>query len=314
MRGTKEAGVFRDGWLAFELNILRRLNFNSICLPFTGGSPLGAYLKRWKVKVAANDLMQWSWTRSIATVQNNDFALTDEQVEIVLHNVYVPGYKLSNPALSNWFSEIDAWWFDNLRRNINQIDSPMAHSVALNIGMMVGDYALSFEDENRELRQPLSEVFRRIHADLPAPYDNGTNNVCSNKPANEFIAENRFSDLMFLRLPQMHNMPIKSSYGMTAWREEWLHGNDEFWAETEQRFSGKLGTHTQAKSQYLHMLEDLLRAGMNTPQWAIVHVEDNLISTQDVVDTVRSVRQNVETIYSKDFTELTGTKAVIITA
>jgi hypothetical protein len=309
---SHETGVFRKGWLAFELNVLRRLKFSSISLPFTGDSPLGPYLKRWDVKVAANDLMHWSWTKAIAAIQNNNEKFTEEQVELVLHNVYVPGYKLANPALKGWFGETDAWWFDNLRRNINQIDSPMAHAIALTIGMAVGDYALSFNETNRELRQPLSDVFRRIRSTLPGPFDNRSANSCTNKPANAFLAENR-AELMFLRLPQMHNLNVKTSYGLAAWREEWINGSDEFWNETEQHFAGKLGTHTQTKSQYLHMIEDLLHAASHLPAWAIAHVEDHFISTQDVVEAVSRVRR-VETIYTKDFSELTGTKAVIITA
>jgi hypothetical protein len=312
MRMTHETGVFRKGWLAFELNVLRRLKFGSISLPFTGDSLLGAYLKRWDIKVSANDLMQWSWTKAIAAIQNNGEKFTEEQLELVLHNVYVPSYKLANPALKNWFGETDAWWFDNLRGNINQIDSPLAHALALNIGIAVGDYALSFEEGNRELRQPLSDVFRRIWSNSLAPYDNRQTNACTNKPANEFLAENR-SELMFLRLPQMHNLNVKNSYGLAAWREEWLNGNDQFWGETERQFAGKLGTHTQTKSQYLHMIEDILQAASHLPAWAIAHIEDNFVSTQDIVDTIGRVRR-VETVFTKDFSELTGTKAVIITA
>jgi hypothetical protein len=44
-----------EGWLAFELNILRRLQFRSVALPFTGESDTARYLKRWGVRVAAND-------------------------------------------------------------------------------------------------------------------------------------------------------------------------------------------------------------------------------------------------------------------
>src|SRR5262245_56153146 len=63
MRNSMETGVFRKGWLAFELNILRRLKFGSVGLPFTGDSALGSYLKRWDVRVSANDLMQWAWAK-----------------------------------------------------------------------------------------------------------------------------------------------------------------------------------------------------------------------------------------------------------
>jgi hypothetical protein len=309
---SHETGVFRKGWLAFELNVLRRLKFDSVSLPFTGESLLGAYLKRWDVKVSANDVMQWSWTKAIAAIQNNSEKLSEEHVEIALHNVYVPGYKFANPALKNWFGETDAWWFDNLRRNIDQIDAPLGHALALNIGMAVGDYALSFSESNRELREPLSEAFKRIWAHNNDPFDNKRNNACSNKPANEFLAENR-AELMFLRLPRMHNLNVKTSYGMAAWREEWLNGNEDFWNDTERHFAGRLGTHTQTKSQYLHMIEDLLHSASHLPAWAIAHIEDNFISTQDIVDTIGRVRR-VETIFTKDLSELTGTKAVIITA
>ena len=46
---------FPNGWLAFELGVLRRLKFASVALPFTGEPELANQLKYWKVRVAAND-------------------------------------------------------------------------------------------------------------------------------------------------------------------------------------------------------------------------------------------------------------------
>ena len=54
-------------WLAFDLNVLRRLKFESVALPFADQPALGTYLKRWSVRVAANDPMQSAWTRSLCT-------------------------------------------------------------------------------------------------------------------------------------------------------------------------------------------------------------------------------------------------------
>ena len=45
---------FPNGWLAFELSVLRRLKFSSIALPFTGDPDLCVYLKRWKVRGPMN--------------------------------------------------------------------------------------------------------------------------------------------------------------------------------------------------------------------------------------------------------------------
>ncbi len=301
-----------NGWLAFELNVLRRLKFASVVLPFTVETHLGAYLKRWNVRVVANDPMQSAWTKAVAAIQNNAEKLSDDEVNAVLEDVYVPRYRLRNAALRSWFNETDAWWFDNVRQNIEKLSSPVAQAIAMSLAMSVGDYLLSFAEETLELRQPLSNVFRRLWSVLPEPVNNGQNNTCHNKTIHEFIAEN-YLDLMFLRLPAAHNQSRRASLGAAAWREEWLRGGDDFWSAAEAENSNKLGTLIETKSQYLHLLEETLQEAKHIPAWTLAHVEDGFISTQEIVETVGRMRR-VDTIFTKDFSELTGTKAVIITA
>ena len=149
-----QSKISPKSWLAFDLNVLRRLTFTSVAIPFSDQSVLPAYLKRWGVRVAANDPLQSSWTRTFANVANNREQLSADDVNIVLDDAYVPGYRLRNPALTNWFSETDSWWFDNIRRNIDRLQSPMSRAIASTIALEAGDYVLSFTDETRELRQP----------------------------------------------------------------------------------------------------------------------------------------------------------------
>ena len=59
-----------SGWLAFELSILHRLNFSSVAIPLTGDPAIGNYLKRRNVRVAANDVLQSDWQRSLAVIAN----------------------------------------------------------------------------------------------------------------------------------------------------------------------------------------------------------------------------------------------------
>ena len=106
---------FPNGWLAFELGVLRRLKFTSVALPFTGEPEMCVQLKSWKVRVAANDPMLWSYTKALALVENNIDELNDDDLYTLLDDAYVPRDKISNPALLTWFNETDAWWFDNLR-------------------------------------------------------------------------------------------------------------------------------------------------------------------------------------------------------
>lgn len=299
-------------WLAFELNVLRRLKFESAILPFCENANVGMYLKRWNSRVLANDALQTGWIKSVAAIQNNGEKLSDDDVNSVLEDAYVPQYRLQNPSLRNWFGETDAWWFDNVRNNIERLASPTSKAIALTVGMSVGDYVLSFAEDTREFRQPLSTVYRRLWSVLPETFNNSNNNVCLNKNAYDFIAEN-YADLMFLRLPQAHNQTPKTHLGRTAWREEWLRGGDDFWTDVERAGANRLGTAVETKSQYLRLLEETLITAKHIGTWAIAHVEDGFISTQEIVETIGHTRR-VDTIFTKDFSELTGTKAVIITA
>lgn len=309
---TKQSIFTPRSWLAFELNVLRRQEYRSVALPFTASPTLGSYLKHGDTRVLANDPLQSAWTRALALIQNNVERLTDENVNVVLEDVYVPGNRLKNPSLRNWFSETDSWWFDNVRANIDKLQSPFAFAIAASLVMAVGDYVLSFSDDTRDLRQPLSNVFRRLWTSAPEAFNNRQNNSCQNKPAEDFIAETP-ADLLFLRLP------VAGSGGRTAvpdkavWREEWLRGGDDFWQDFEAARHGRLGGPVETKSQYLKILGDALEKAGHIKTWAIAHVEGGLVSTQEIVNVISGIRR-VDTIYTKDFSELTGTKAVIITA
>ena len=301
-----------NGWLAFELGVLRRLKFKSVALPFTGEPELGVYLKRWGVRVAANDLAQWAATKALAFVENNTDQLTEEEVVVVLEDVYVPRHKLYNPSLRKWFNETDAWWFDNVRENIEKLESPVARSLALSFATMVGDYALSFDEETREFRKPLSQVFRRVWKAQSPPVNNSQHNTSDNREAREFVAE-QHTNLLFLRLPRARGVHDERSASFTAWREEWVRAQDGFWDEINKKQTGRLGTSVVAKQQYLRFVEDLLQVALHIPQWAVAHTEDSFIPTSDLLETINRVRK-VETIYSKDFSELTGLRATIVTA
>jgi hypothetical protein len=306
------------GWLAFELSVLRRLRFRSFVNPFAGEPDLESHVKRWGVRVSTNDAARWSWIKGIARVENNVERLTADDLETLLEDVYVPRYKLRNGALRRWFSETDAWWFDNLRENAERLEGEIKQSLALNLGMLVGDYVLSFDEDTRELRQPLSRVLRRLHELLPPPFDNGQRNTSANKDARQFVAEQQ-GDLLFLRLPSPSRSSSSSSgggatsrEGLSAWREEWVRGGGEFWDEFEAARAGRLGGRVETKAQNLHLVEELLEAAAHLKSWAIAHTEGGSTTTEELVETIRRVRK-VETIYTKDFSELLGARATIIT-
>lgn len=295
-------------FLAFEINVLSRIEFDSIAMPLSGRPDLGVAMKRRGKRVTANSILQSAWTRNMASIQNNTERLSEVDLDIVLADAYVPGNRLQNPALKHWFGETDAWWFDNVRRNLDTLGSPQLFSIAASLAMAVGDYALSFDETNRDLRQPLSTVFKRLWNELPAPINNSQNNSCQNRPPKDFLAES-FAELLYLRVPS-------KTFGLdrhVQWREEWLRGGSDFWPEFHKAQTGVLGANVETRSQFLRSLEETLSIASNIKHWAIEHIDGSFISTQDVVDTINKFR-HVDKIYSKDFSELLGVRASIITA
>lgn len=300
--------------MAFELGVLRRLKFTSVALPFTGETEFASQLKLWKVRIAANDPLLWSYTKALALIENNTEQLDENDLELLLDDAYVPGAKLNNPSLLKWFNETDAWWFDNLYTNAQRLDH-YKRELALTAGMMTGDYVLSFNEETRLLRKPFSlpDTFRRVLACLPEPQDNGMRNQSTNQDVRNFVAERHHTDLLFLRLPvPVTQTPIVRD-PLISWREEWLRGGDDFWFEFERARQARLGSPVQSKQQYLGFVEDLLRTASHIPSWAIAHTENGFISNDELVEKVSRVRK-VASIYSKDFSDMLGVRASVIIA
>ena len=264
--------------------------------------------------LAANDPMVWAHIKATALIENDAERLSESDIEAVVDDAYVPRDRLDNPALLNWFNETDAWWFDNVRFNAERFDNHYKRALALTLGMMVGDYVLSFTAENLNLREPfsLSRVFRQFAEALPAEYNASLRSKAANQDARAFVAERRHTDLLFLRL-SAPVPPQPASHHAFAWREEWLLGGDDFWEEFEKTRAGKLGARVQSKQQYLGLVEDLLHTAEHLPGWAIAHTENGFISTDELVETISRVRK-VDAVYSKDFSDLLGVRAAIVTA
>jgi hypothetical protein len=265
--------------------------------------------------VAVNDPAQWSWIKSQAFIENNSHSLTEQDVELLLDDAYVPRKYFRNPGLLSWFNETDAWWFDNVRANADKFESPYKRALALAAGMSVGDYVFSFNLDTRDMRQPLalSNVFRRLLKTLPTPIDNRRRNICSNKSAKAFLAENPENDLMFLRLPHPTRTSDSRNARAVIWREEWVRQGKGPWSEPHKERGAKLDAYVETKEQYLGLIDDILHTAAHVPMWAIEAVSDGFVSTDELVECVGNTRK-IEASYRKDFSELLGIQAVIITA
>lgn len=289
-------------WLGYELSVLRRIKFNSIAIPFSGQPELDWYLKFWGKQVFSNDLCQWSWWTARALVENQSETLREEDVTQILHNAYVPRRRFSNPALSQMLGEMDAWWFDNVWTNIQQIENPHQRALAYYHGLGVGDYVHSFTSDTIELRRPLSEVFELLWQQQRKVQNNEKDNRSTNLEASEFIGSTH-ADLMFAHFPRPEGLASQRD-SVVGWREVWVRGSARGFDDLLTRVRG-FGDQVVSKGRYLDLIGKFLDNAKHIPKWAIAHPEDGFLTAAELGELIKTFRP-VEVTYAKDFSEVSG--------
>ncbi len=289
-------------WLGYELSVLRRIKFNSVAIPFSGQPDLDWYLKFWGKQVFSNDLCQWSWWTSRALVENQNETLSESDVAHILDNAYVPRRKMNNPALREYLSEMDAWWFDNIWVNIQQIENPHQRALAYYHALGVGDYVHSFTEETAELRRPLSEVFEVLHRQQRKVTNNEKENRSFNFEATKFIGAVK-AELMYATFPRPDGL-VTNRKSVCGWREVWIRGKADGFDETLQQVSG-FGDHVVSKGRYLDLIGKFLENASHISKWAIAHPEDGFVTAAEMGELIKSFRP-VEVTYAKDFSEVSG--------
>jgi hypothetical protein len=297
-RGWKSSRYNKKALLGFEASVLRQIEFKSIAIAFSGGTRLDWYLKAWGKQILSNDPRAWAAAVSKGILEPRD-PLTEEQIGRLLHDVYVPGAWLRNQSLRRWFSETDAWWMDNLRRNIEAAGDETLQAQALALGLQVGDYAQSFDDETRDLKRPLTTVFWQLAGRVISNPGGHRNNRVNHDPAREFILR-AHADLLYLDLPAAH-AELAGSEARSEWRECWVQGK----ATDDADDLLKLTTIPQSKQSYLSVVDRLLRAATHIKTWAIGYQEIGVASAREVSDLIKEHRP-VTATYSKDLTEVAG--------
>jgi len=297
-RGWKGSRYNRKQLLGFQASVLRQLEFRSIAVPFWSEARLDWYLKTWGKLIFANDPRAWAGVVARANVEANE-PLGEDLISRVLEDVYVPGIRLANPNVRRWFSETDAWWMDNLRRNIDLLDNPRERAQALTLGLQTGDYALSFDEQTLDLRRPLTAVFWRLAGRAFSGPAGQQYNRSFNQPAEDFIKQAR-ADLLYLRAPSSHT-DKGGAEARSDWREEWVAGS----AGNSTAESTRTQTVPQSKQSYLASIDRLLRLAPQIKSWAVEYQEPGLATIQDIIELIKEYRP-IKATYSKDVTEVAG--------
>ncbi|MCI0488696.1 MAG: HD domain-containing protein, partial [Blastocatellia bacterium] len=295
--GWSRSRYNRKSLLGFEVSVLRQVEFRSIAVAFSGWARMDWYMKAWGKLILSNDPRPWAAAVARAMIESKTW-LDEDHVSELLEDVYVPGIRLANERLRRWFGETDAWWLDNLRRNIALMEDETLRAQALVLGMQTGDYALSFDENTRDLKRPLTTVFWRLAGRAFGGPPGHPHNRSYNLPAEEFVRQTR-ADLLYINLPSAH-AELAGSEARHEWRDCWVKGVDE-----PDRYQLDIAAVPQSKHSYLAMLDRLLREAAHIGAWAIEYQEAGLASARDISDLIKEHRA-VRATYSKDLTELAG--------
>ncbi|MEW6737519.1 MAG: hypothetical protein AB1489_39925 [Acidobacteriota bacterium] len=300
----------RQCWVAFEASVLTQQNFQSIAIPFAGSAKLDWYLKLWSKQIFDNDICQWAWWVARARVENNGEQLAEAELEVILKDAYVPNTELNNPDLRKWFSETDALWLDNVRVNIEGLTSDTHKALAIWAGILLGDYILSFDEQTRALRRPLSEVYIDLLTIVNRIIDNRQDNHSSNWEAVEFIVRTK-ADLLYLNLPLPGSL-LAFLESPRCWREVWIRGEDnDLSAQLQPAIRGSFGGLVLSKERYRQILSELLERAKHMPIWAISFQESSFITLNEISEMIKKYRP-LQAIYSKDMSDLVGGAKVYI--
>ncbi len=298
-RGWTGSRYNRKALLGFQASVLRQLEFRSIAVPFWSEARLDWYLKAWGKLIFANDPRGWAGIVARANIEATE-SLGEDTITRILEDVYIPRVRLGNPGLRRWFGETDAWWMDNLRRNIEGLDDQLLRAQALALGLHTGDYALSFDEQTLDLRRPLTTVYWRLAGKSFAGPVGLPLNRSFNQPAEDFIKQVR-ADLLYLRSAASHS-DRGGAEARSDWRESWVNGSP---AGNEGEQHGKRPTPPQSKQSYLAALDRQLRPASNFKIWAVEYQEPGLATAQDIIELIKEYRP-VKATYSKDVTEVAG--------
>ncbi len=290
-------------WLGFELSVLRRVKFSSIAIPFARQPDLEWYLKFWGKQILNNDLCQWSWWMSRALVENQEEYLSQEEVEQILHQAYVPRRRLHNPALGQMMGEMDACWFDNVWLNLQTVENEHRRALGYLHALRVGDYVFSFTPETASLRRPLSEVFETLWRHQRRIVNNFHPNRTANLDAHEFIRTVQ-AELMYVRFPRPEGIAVLRKT-IAGWRETWTRGEASFWEALIDDRRGRLGDSVVSKGHYLELIGNFLALATHIPRWAIAHAEEGFVTAAEIGEVIKQFR-SVEVTYTKDFSEVLG--------
>lgn len=289
------------GLTAFEIAVLRELDFKTIALPFGGDGRLGWRLKMLGRQVHTNDFRQAETCQAIALVENNGFILGAAQIDAILGaagNAAEDETAPLNAGLLRWFTPTEARWLEGFRLAVLENEDRMTQALAMTLGLRLGDYWLSFDEESKPLRPSLEDAAVELSTRSNLAVDNHRSNTAACLDPRQFVVQAQ-ADLLYVALPEFP--PLDANHP-DAWREIWASGEADVWTALAKRQQGTFGGRFLSKSDYKATVKAFFRRVRHFGTWAVALSDRHPVTPDELVECLSDMRPQVKT-YSKDVSE-----------
>ncbi len=290
-----------DRLTAFEVAVLRELPFKSIALPFGGNGHLGWRLKMLGKQIHTNDIRQAETCQSIALVENNGFVLGASQIDALLSAARDASEDETldvNAGLGPWFTPTEARWMEGFRRAVLMNSDRILQALAMSLGLRLGDYWLSFDDEAKALRPSLEEAAIELSTRLNLAVDNHQTNTAACMDPRNFVVQAQ-ADLVYVALPGI--TPANPS-ATSSWREIWASGEPDAPARLAKQQHGTFGGRFLSRTEYKTAVKKFFNRLRHFSQWSVSMTDRHPLSPEELGDLLKEMRPVTKT-YSKDVSE-----------
>ncbi|MCD8310438.1 MAG: DNA adenine methylase [Prevotellaceae bacterium] len=302
------AKFIHRGWIAQFIPE----NVHTVLDAFSGSQSIAYMLKQFGKRVITNDFLCFNHLIGKALVENGEYMLNDEDLDIL----FSPN---SNPAEFNlmqrlfsglFFNPEDAAFADSFRSNVHRMENVYKQALALTImcrsmtrkvtmGHFAHTQALVYAADparvkrNRSLVRPLKEIFKELCPEYNAAvFDNGQANASYNENILDLLPRLRGVDLVYFDPPYCNSHADYQSFYhlLETYVEYW---KDKQFVNGVKRYEPKRYSGFDKNSEAPANLRLMFERANHIPTWLISYNDRSYPDINTMVGMIETYR-NVE--------------------
>jgi len=273
---------------------LERYHVDTLYDPLASTTDSAGYFKLQNVRVIANDLALWVYTKGKALWENNHFEIPPEPAKRLTNsNAKLPALDHYKTLGGKWLLDDERRWLEYWRHVINEIRDEYVRALAETAVCLVIDCWITSKrfGAASDWTPPalLGYYISRVNQSL---LDNRESNEMWRADPIE-LTERVIADILFINPP-----PLKgyAAFGVRErTQESWLRGMSDFPLDRIAP-EGTIGSSFDGVKDYMKALAELLKAGEHIPLWAFALSNRQPFTRLEFDELIRTLGRNTREV------------------